>query len=428
MPRAKLGVRELMCAEVLLENGSSVRQIATQLGVDESTLRYRLERAAAGTPDGRKGKPEACEDHAEFIEAWLAVQAELAAANKRCDPILSLYETLKNERQYTGTYKAVQRYVARRRPPPKLRPKRRVETRPGAQMQIDWAERAVHVVELGGLVALRAFCLTLSHSRMYVVVWRPDAAMLSWIAAHNVALTELNGVAAYARIDNLKTGVAHGAGPWAVINPGYESYGKQMGFVVDPCLAARGDHKGKVERRVRDVEWLQVGKGEVFSSLESLQAASDERRLKRARKLVCPVSGRSFYDTWLDEVPTLKPLPMTLPAPFDTQVFRNVGDDCLVSFEGRQYQVPFPLIRRTVEVRGCSDTVEILSANKVIKTYPRRTECRLLVDQGCYEGDGDDRVHRPTPLGRVARSIVMERSWEAHARSIEEYAKVIDML
>jgi len=252
--------------------------------------------------------------------------------------------------------------------------------------------------------------------------------MLSWIDAHNQALTALKGVAEYARIDNLKTGVADGVGPWATINPGYQSYARQMGFLVDPCLPARGDHKGKVERRVRDIQWLQIADSEVFSSLESVQHASDERRVERAQKLVCPVTGRSMYDTWLDEMHLLKPLPMTLPVPFDTQVLRVVGDDCLVNFEGRQYHVPFPLMRRNVEVRGCSGAVEIFSNNKLVKRYPRGTDCRLLIDQSCYEGDGDERVKRPLPLGRVARSIVLERSWEASQRPIEDYAKVIDLL
>jgi len=150
MPKAKLGERELVCAKVLLEKGASLRQVAEQLGVDESTLRYRMERVAAGVVDGRKDQPEACEDHSEFIAAWLDQQAELAKGKRRCDSVLSLYETLKNERQFTGSYKAVQRFVLRRRERPKLRPKRRVETRPGAQMQIDWAQRKVNVVELGG--------------------------------------------------------------------------------------------------------------------------------------------------------------------------------------------------------------------------------------------------------------------------------------
>jgi hypothetical protein len=294
-------------------------------------------------------------------------------------------------------------------------------------MQIDWGQVNLNIDDLGGLVQVSAFCLTLSFSRMWVVVWRLTQTMLSWLSCHNQTLLELNGVPAYARIDNLKTGVSRGVGPWGTINPGYRSYAGQVGFLVDPCLPARGDHKGKVERRVQDVKRFHVREKERFSSLESLQATTDQRRLERAQSLICPVTGDSMYESWRRvELASLKPLPETMPTPFDVQVSRPVSDDCLVSFEGRQYMVPFTLMRRTVDVRGCADTVEILSDNQVVRVYPRGTACRLLVDQSCLEGSGDGRVRRPMPLGRVAREIVLERSWEAAARPIDEYARVVE--
>ena len=65
----KLSARELDCAEVLVGKGKSVRSIARDLQVDESTLRYRLARRAAGATDGRSEQPEACDDVAGVIEA-----------------------------------------------------------------------------------------------------------------------------------------------------------------------------------------------------------------------------------------------------------------------------------------------------------------------------------------------------------------------
>jgi hypothetical protein len=41
-----------------------------------------------------------------------------------------------------------------------------------------------------------------------------------------------------------------------------------------------------------------------------------------------------------------------LAEPFDLVVRRPVGIDCLVSFEGRQYSVPFRFVGQEVEVRG----------------------------------------------------------------------------
>jgi len=48
-----------MCAQVLSERGRSVRSIASELGVDESTVRYRLQQLRTKAADRRCGKPEA---------------------------------------------------------------------------------------------------------------------------------------------------------------------------------------------------------------------------------------------------------------------------------------------------------------------------------------------------------------------------------
>ena len=57
----KLREADLVCAQVLTaECGRSVRSTAQELGVAESTLRYRLKRRAEGAVDGRRHKPEAC--------------------------------------------------------------------------------------------------------------------------------------------------------------------------------------------------------------------------------------------------------------------------------------------------------------------------------------------------------------------------------
>ncbi len=136
---------------------------------------------------------------------------------------------------FNGSYKAVVRYVRRHAPAPKVRPIRRVETAPGAQGQVDWVTQRLWIQEEGKEVALQAFIVTLSHSRMWAVIWSRRQDFLSWIECHNKALERLQGIPSYLRIDNLKTGVISGGGPWAVLNKGYASYAEQVGFVINPC-------------------------------------------------------------------------------------------------------------------------------------------------------------------------------------------------
>jgi hypothetical protein len=201
-----------------------------------------------------------------------------------------------------------------------------------------------------------------------------------------------------------------------------------MGFLVDPCRVRTPSDKGKVERRGRDVKTSLIREGERFQSLEHLQRVTEERILERARQRVCPVTGRSVFDTWQEEALSLRPLPETLPEPFDVQVSRTVEEGCLVAFEGHQYAAPFAFFARRVEVRGCSGSVEIRGDGRLLRRYPRGTPELLLVDQSCYEGDEDSRVHRPTPLGDLAKKIVLQRSWEIPRRSIAQYELAVGRL
>lgn len=360
---ASLSEANLICAEVLVGKGRSVRMVAQELGVDESTLRYRLKRRSEGAVDGRSKQAEACEPYAGVIDDWISRQP-WGEEGKRPEAVRVLFESLVAEHGYSGSYKAVLRFVRRRAPIPRVRPIRRVETQPGAQAQVDWAKRKIFVHDLGGVVQLPVFLMVLSHSRMPALSVFTDETQLSWLEAHNRALRFLSGVPFSLRIDNLKTGVKSGAGAWAVLNDSYRSYAEQLGFVINPTGPRRAREKGKVERRVREVIGPLLRRGERFVTLEDLNAALAERAVERSRKLINPVTGESVLDTWQAEKQVLQPLPESLPTPFDVQVTRRVSRDCLVRFEGREYAVPFRHVGRDVQVRGAPGKVQVFAAGK----------------------------------------------------------------
>jgi hypothetical protein len=85
-----------------------------------------------------------------------------------------------------------------------------------------------------------------------------------------------------------------------------------------------------------------------------------------------------------------------------------------VNFEGRSYSVPFLLCGLPVEVRGCSEVVQVWHEGRVVAEHPRKTQERLLLDPSHYEGPGDDRVCPPVPLGKRGRKLqeILERSVE----------------
>lgn len=424
MPRKMLSQEEIVTMMTLKEKGLSNTAIADALGVTEGTVRYRLRRAASGHEDGRRQKPSLASPYEQPIRAWVKSQCPAEPTPQQIH-VQELYDWLVQEHQYSGSYRSVLRFVRKIFPQAKLRPYRRVELPPGAQAQVDWFEAKVQLAHQGP-TKLYGFIMTLSHSRKSVVVWRPGMSQLHWHTAHNEAFRRLKGVPAVIRIDNLKTGVIRGSGPWGTRNPAYASYAKQVGFHIDACLVRHAHHKGKVERRVSDARAVLRLENRVFDSLEDLQSYTDERLQDVSFNRRCPTTGQTVHEAWLSEQKLLRPVD-TLPDVFDVSVLRRVSVDCLVSFENRRYGVPFLYCGRQVEVRGTADKVQIYHAGQKLIEYPRGTEATLLIDsEACYEGPGDDRVEPPLPVGQMGRRIQELASAGVEVRSADYYAALAE--
>jgi transposase len=338
--------------------------------------------------------------------------------------VRALYDHLAHEHAYDGSYRSVLRFVRARYPAPRLRPFRRVETPPGAQAQADWGELAG--LDIGrGPQALYAFVMILSHSRKEAVVWSERMDQLAWHHAHNEAFRRLGGVPAVVRIDNLGTGVAEGAGPWGRVNPAYRSYARCVGFHVDACLPRCPEDKAKVENKVGAIR-RRLRLAGPYPSLAALQGDSDEQLARWDGRRTCPATGRSVHDSWLEEQPLLRPLPI-LPEIFDVAVTRDVQRDCTVSFEGRAYSVPFVLCGLAVEVRGCAATVQVVHEGRVVAEHPRASRERIVLDPAHYEGPGDERVAPPVPLGRMGRRLQEIVTQPVESRPMDLYAALAEV-
>jgi transposase len=393
----KLTLEARMTIKTLDALGSTAVSIAETLGVTEGTVRYHLRRQASGAVDGRTEKPHLAAGWDEAIRVWLASHAGLPTN------LAALHAWLASEHGYGGSVRSVQRYVREQFPKPALRARRRIETPPGAQAQVDWAEfRSVPFVD--GMRDIYALHVQLSHSRFDAVVWSEKKDQLAWLSCHSEALRRLGGVPASMRIDNEKTAIATGAGAWGEIHVAYRRYAEVARFHIDACTPRSPEHKGKVERRIRDQRLRDDPRSRTWADLRELQAWTDERMLHSAQRRRCPVTGATVYEAWQAEIPHLGELPI-LPEPFDLVATRRVSEDCLVSFEGRRYSVPFRLVGRAVEVRGCAGRVQVLADCAVVAVHPRHTEALLLIDPSHYEGEATADVLPPVPLGRMGRRL-----------------------
>ena len=391
-----------MVARAMKDRGTSIRQLAKQLEVTEGALRYRLKMGSEPKADGRAMQPTALDG---YEAAVLAIQERLGdgrlTGEGRPSQAQEIYRILVRDHGYAGSYRAVVRHLNRRYGKPKLRALRRVETPPGVQAQHDWFE--VRAPIGAKRRRIQALVGTLSHSRARFCWVSRDQGQLAWHTGHLALFERYGGVPLWARIDNLKTGVSSGSGSHAVLNRSYEIFARTLGFEVDPCRPRKGSDKGKAERSVRT---FRGAFSEIFrrgaGSLEEPQALLDREAGALLDRLECPVTGTSVREAWETERALLQPLP-SMVEPFDLVVSRTVHRDCLVSFEGRRYSVPFAWVGRRVEIWGTLNHVVIRGEGEEIARHARGTRPRLLIDPRHYEGASTDRVERPTPLGQRAR-------------------------
>ncbi len=420
----KLTPEEVVTLSVLKRKGQSNAHIAQVLGVSEAAVRYHLRRQ--GREDGRKHKPRKADPLAQAIAHWVASHHAGSDGGNEARPVnvQVLYDWLRQEHAYDGSYKSVLRFVRTHYPRPRLRPYRRVETPAGAQAQVDWGE--FDGLDVGdGPHKLYAFVLVLSHSRKEVLVWCRRMDQLSWHHAHNEAFRRLGGIPAVLRIDNLKTGVARGAGPWGEVNEAYRAYARAVGFHVDACLPRCPEHKGKVENKVRFVK-RRLQLAGTLAGLAELQGQTDEQLGRSDGRRLCPATGLTVTASWQAEQRLLRPLPL-LPEPFDLAVTRTVQRDCTVSFEGRTYSVPFVLCGLAVEVRGGAGVVQVWHDGRVWAEHPRHTQARLLLQPGHYEGRGDERVAAPLPLGQMGRKLQELLEQPVEQRPLDLYAALAEV-
>lgn len=416
----KLDAEARMTIKALAERGQTNRAIARLLGVHENAVRYHRRRLASGAVDGRSGQRHLAEGFEAAIAHWLEQLDGDGPLN-----LAALHEWLVTEQAYPGSLRSVQRYFKAHYPRPRIRARRRVETPPGAQAQADWGEfRNVRLA--GRLSRLWLFALKLSFSRYPAFVWSTRADQLAWHRVHNEAFRRFAGIPAVVRIDNLKTGMARGAGPWGEINRHYRAYARGVGFHIDACLPRHPQGKGKVERVIRDLRGGFSPYGREWDSLEALQRATDtylERLIGRRRS---PATGQTVAASLALERAALAPLPI-LPEPFDIAVSRTVARDATVGFEARRYSVPFAWVGRRVEIRGAAERVQILAEQRVVAVHPRHTPERILIDPAHYEGPSTAQVLAPMPLGRMGRKLAAIQALPPQRRPIDLYAALAEV-
>jgi transposase len=380
---------DLRAYRALRDAGAGWAEIARETGHDWRTVKKYLSADAPDRPPattaGRPVRPKLIDGYTDLIDAWLIKERRLQAT--------TIYQRLRDDHGFAGTYQRVKLYVAEARErlwptPPELH--RRFEVLPGAQAQVDWGDEGM-IDTADGPVHVWSFHMTLSYSRDPFCCFVTSQDLVTFWDCHRRAFAHFGGVPATIVYDRTKTVVRKHVRRRVDVplHPEAVAFAAHYGFAIVVAPARRPQFKGRVERQVAIVRH-GVLDGRSFASPAEMDDAF-AAWLPARRAAVHRTHGEVIAVRAERDRAALGPLPER-PYVVCERHLRSVGKDCLVSFEASVYSVPWRAVRRRmrVECLVTHDTVAIWTIGphpQLLATHRRsRRRGAWVVDRTHWDG------------------------------------------
>ena len=354
-----------------------VGTIARQLGVHRDTVRRVLAQHSAQPVAAHALRPSRIDPYRPFILQTLGKFPTLSAAR--------LYAMV-CERGYQGSGEHFRHVIATLRPRPPAEAYLRLRTLVGEQAQVDWG--AFGHLDIGAARRpLMAFVMVLSHSRQVFLRFFLDARMDSFLRGHVEAFEAFGGVARVLLYDNLKSAVLERQGDAIRFNPTLLAFAAHHRYEPRPVAPARGNEKGRVERRIRDLRESFFA-ARSFRDIDDLNAQLDTwiRDVASARKVPQDNSGRLVRDALVEERARLLPLPAHA---FPTDLVRPTmsGKTPYVRFDRNDYSIPHTHVRTPLTLVASASTVRVLDGETLLATHPRSFSAGEQIEQAPHIED-----------------------------------------
>lgn len=375
-----LDVRELIRRVRL---GDGVRRIARDMGVSRKTVakyeKWASEQGLLAGPLVDSGPLKQRLDETRPVAppprgAFKAqrYREQIQALRDKGVEARAIYERLKEDRDFAGSYSAVWRFV-RSLEPATPEGFTRVETPPGDEAQVDFGYAGLMYDPATGVTRRAwAFVMTLSFSRHQHAVFVFDQEVGTWLRCHREAFEWFGGVTKRVVLDNLKAGIIRHALHDALVQRAYREFAEHYGFLISPCRPRTPRHKGKVEKG--GVHYLKRNflAGRSFADIHEANrkvlvwclqtAGTRDHGTTRQQPL------KRFDEA---ERPALLSLPQS---PYELAVWKKakLHADCHVVFEGSFYSAPHRLIGKSLWVRAAG-SVTIYHELDVVAVHPRST-------------------------------------------------------
>jgi transposase len=392
----------------LTDRGWGSKAIARELQVARNTVRRYVRGAAAGVqrrPAGRRlSADNVVKAHALFqgVAEGNAVVVQRLLRDEGCAVSL----------------RTVQRAVAPVRHAARAADVAtvRVETAPGAQMQVDFGEKRVTIADTA--VTIFLLVAVLSYSRRVFVKAFLRECQDDWREGIAAAFVHFGGVPLRVLSDNARALVLgrDRATGTVTFHPAYLAFCRDWDVQPRACAPYRARSKGKVESGVKFVKRNALA-GRTFLSFAALEQHLAAWVEEADTRVHGTTHERPIDRFQRDEQSVLRACPLRPVPRREQRVRRRVAADAFVDIETVRYSVPYQLVRDHVDVAIDEHTVRIFHGPALVATHARTREphARVLDPThvaGLWRVGAD-----PPPL--TASTLT------PFARSLDDYAAVI---
>ena len=244
----------------------------------------------------------------------------------------------------------------------------------GEKVFVDYTGQTIAVYDPreGGVRYAQIFVGVLGASNYTFAEATWTQSLPDWISSHNRMFAYFGGVPEITVPDNLKSGVTKACRYDPLINSSYFAMAAYYETAIIPARKRKPKDKAKAETGVLIVErWiLAVLRNRKFFSLDELNKAIAELLEKLNKRPFQKLDGsRVSVFEQLDK-PVLKKLP---EHPYELCEFRYgvVNINYHVEVDRHYYSVPYEYVRKKIEARYTSTTVEILCKGNRIASHKR---------------------------------------------------------
>ena len=262
------------------------------------------------------------------------------------------------------------------------------ETAPGEQAQFDWSPYTVLID--GQLTRIYLYSYINSFSRFQVLEVSLSQTQAAVFEALENSIRESSGVCSRVQTDNAKAFIDNASVNNFRWNKRYIHFCGHYGFSPSRSLPAHPWSKGKVEKPFSYIENHFIA-GAEFESFEDLQNKLKAFQKKLNQRLHSVIKAPP-EEMFKNEIMSFLSIPEQRYIGTKEEV-RKVTFDCLISFGGSRYSVPWMFAGKQVWIRVSKGyMLEVYSqSNKLVATHKLSLKkSAIVIQQEHYKGNNSE--------------------------------------